>query len=1307
MVVEVREPPAGCGVLADEVLPRAQGREAVRIARRLGLGDGLAVAVPERQVDAEREARTVVAVLLREGGPDLEVRILPADLRLELRLRSVEAQDLLLHARMLHEGERIDGRRRGVLSRKRGVRHLEADGRGEAAERAERFLGLADGGPRFDRQVFAGVVAAFVGGAFGARRLAAFGQVVELALRLGMAGIDGEGGKETRLLAGVGEPQEGGASVRGDGAFLGADRHRVRSGVAFRCARVEGRGAGEGKGEGQRGAAEEGMRGGAEDAVEVQVEGRIVPPAFLLCRPRRTPGLEPQFVESGIADAREERGVVRGREADRVRRVHPAVAFLLPINRHRLVARAAGEEEECEGQKNHRRAQTGCAHACRGARCAQEKCGGGEDEEVEERRAEDAAELDHGERGEHLAAGFVTGEDERDESDHRRERGHQDRHHPFDGSLGDRFLRRVTGLKAFAVAVQEEDAVAEGEARDGDEADEGGDGEDGIRERDGRDAADESERDVEEGEARAPEAPDGREDESEHDDEQGGAESGEALGGAGAGRGAAGEGKRAAVAGGERGERRLESLHGVAGVRVRRRIAGDERLAASAVAEEQVGGLLGDDAGDFVKADRAALRAHEEEGSDGVLVRKVVDVAEADGDGGAARAPADFARLHAVEGGGDLFAGVAEGESRFGEGVGVVVDAQGADGHFAVGAHVGDGGLGVEGGLDVGDGGAESVGVLAEDVDRDLGLGAGEDGADAVGDRIADEDARAGDVAERLADVVADAVRIGGEVHADHVLGARHRFGVLVAFGASRAARHREDAVDLRQRRHAGFGETLRLGERGAGREGEGDVAGILAEGREEARAEGRRHAARDGAEGDGEEDDEDGRLEGEAEDRTVGRLERTRGNRIPAVLRRFLRRTPEDVREGGHEDERDEEGGGENEDVGEAEGTEEATLDAGEHRERQEDEEDDGRREEDAGEHRGGGAGDDGRLVRALRLGQGRVFREPAPDDLGEDDGGVHDVPDGDGEAADGHHVDAESEGGEAGDGGEDGEGDCREDDEQGAHLEEDEREDDDDDENGVPEDARAAVDRRADEVRLAVGLAVDFDAGVLRLGGEGVQDGVELRREGGRVAAGGLLDGQDDGGLAVVRGAAAARGAGFAQGGDVLEAERAPGRDGLAAEGREVVRARDLAERHLVPGDVGEIAGAGLGAGGAGGFDDVVEGDAVRSEFARVGLDADLGELSADHDDLADAGHGEKAAAEVVFGAGAQVKRGDGAGRGREGDEHDLAGHGDVGGDFGIGVGREGLADAGEALEDVEARAGEVRGPVEVDPDEGESAA
>ena len=64
MVVEVREPPAGCGVLADEVLPRAQGREAVRIARRLGLGDGLAVAVPERQVDAECEARTVVAVLL-------------------------------------------------------------------------------------------------------------------------------------------------------------------------------------------------------------------------------------------------------------------------------------------------------------------------------------------------------------------------------------------------------------------------------------------------------------------------------------------------------------------------------------------------------------------------------------------------------------------------------------------------------------------------------------------------------------------------------------------------------------------------------------------------------------------------------------------------------------------------------------------------------------------------------------------------------------------------------------------------------------------------------------------------------------------------------------------------------------------------------------------------------------------------------------------------------------------------------------------------------------------------------------------
>ena len=108
-----------------------------------------------------------------------------------------------------------------------------------------------------------------------------------------------------------------------------------------------------------------------------------------------------------------------------------------------------------------------------------------------------------------------------------------------------------------------------------------------------------------------------------------------------------------------------------------------------------------------------------------------------------------------------------------------------------------------------------------------------------------------------------------------------------------------------------------------------------------------------------------------------------------------------------------------------------------------------------------------------------------------------------------------------------------------------------------------------------------------------------------------------------------------------------------------------------------------------------------------SRIGLDADLGELSADHDDLADAGHGEEAVAEVVLGAGAQVERGDGAGRGCEGDEHDLAGHGDVGGDFGVGVGREGLADAGEALEDVEARAGEVRRPVEVDPDEGESAA
>lgn len=137
---------------------------------------------------------------------------------------------------------------------------------------------------------------------------------------------------------------------------------------------------------------------------------------------------------------------------------------------------------------------------------------GREGEEVQEGGGDETAELDDGEGGEEFAAGFVARPDEGKKPEDGGERGHHDGDDALLGAGAYGGFRAQAVFFKRAVAVQQDELGAYGEADDGDKAYKGADGENrryvaavqegGYRVRRGDeygdDAADETEWDVDE-----------------------------------------------------------------------------------------------------------------------------------------------------------------------------------------------------------------------------------------------------------------------------------------------------------------------------------------------------------------------------------------------------------------------------------------------------------------------------------------------------------------------------------------------------------------------------------------------------------------------------------------------------------------------------------------------------------------------------------------------------------------------------------------------------------------------------------------
>ena len=217
-----------------------------------------------------------------------------------------------------------------------------------------------------------------------------------------------------------------------------------------------------------------------------------------------------------------------------------------PVDRTRLISRAPEHPRHCGEHAGPHRPLDPCV--LRQRHLSQRR----QDEQIQERRAEDAAELHDRERRQQFAARLLSRQHDRHEAEDGRQRRHDDRHHALERPLANRLFQRSSVFQAFAIAVEQQDSVAQHEAHDRHEADERRDGKHGIRNRHGHHAADQPQRHVDERQQGGPYALERDQQDDEDDGDEADAQQGQSTGRAFARLGAPAEGDRTAMSAGNR-----------------------------------------------------------------------------------------------------------------------------------------------------------------------------------------------------------------------------------------------------------------------------------------------------------------------------------------------------------------------------------------------------------------------------------------------------------------------------------------------------------------------------------------------------------------------------------------------------------------------------------------------------------------------------------------------------------------------------------------------------------------------------------
>ena len=668
-----------------------------------------------------------------------------------------------------------------------------------------------------------------------------------------------------------------------------------------------------------------------------------------------------------------------------------------------------------------------------------------------------------------------------------------------------------------------------------------------------------------------------------------------------------------------------------------------------------------------------------------------------------------FPQLLAVHGRGNLFRGVRHGQAVGGQGFLVVLHADGIHHDFPVGArvrhlrHLCQNLLGLLGRQ------AELGQLRAVNIDGDFRVGAGEGGADAVRQRIADHGAGAGNIVNALLDGGAQFLLVLLQVYAHEQFGGADGFRVFVVFRASRALGDAENARNAFNVLHHRSGDALRFIQGSARHRADEDRVAVLVERRQEAGSEGGPQPQ--GQQRDGRHDGADrlGEAQAEFKNGRINALDEAGAEGVPAFQRGgvFALLEPHVAEHRGNGDGYDE-GGEQGQHVGDAQGAEELAFQPGQEEDRREHQQDD-----DGGE--GDGTHDfplglHQHLILALApvLRQGGVPVQVPPGYFHENDGVVHHVPHGYGQAAQGHDVDGQPEDGEHHHPEQDGQGHGNQRDDGRAQVQQRQEDDDHDHRSRNEQGLRAVVQGHFNEIRLAVGGGVQFHAlGKLTLA-ELLDGCVHSLRQGQRIGSRHLLHGKHHGVFPHEPGVAPSRRAVYLDLRYVLKPENAGGvvRNQGAVQLFNIGGAGILLNGELLPGHVLQVPG---GHGRLGFLNGRFQAGKVHPcQLELVGIVNHLvfRQAAAQHRDLSYAGDGQQARAQLVFRQLPHVQRG-GVLVPRQGDQHDFPRYGDDGRQLRGRAFRQGLSDRAQAFRYDLARLVDILVPVKVHPYEGEAAA
>ena len=407
--------------------------------------------------------------------------------------------------------------------------------------------------------------------------------------------------------------------------------------------------------------------------------------------------------------------------------------------------------------------------------------------------------------------------------------------------------------------------------------------------------------------------------------------------------------------------------------------------------------------------------------------------------------------------------------------------------------------------------------VVSKNLDGNIGAGTRQHMVDAVGDRLSDGDIGAGHERQAVPDLFEDdgpRPAAGQQPHVD--LRRFNALDVLVELRPPGPARRRGDFRYIEQQPFDGAAQRIRLRQAGAGQRHGADDERAFVERRQEGASHPRDACQRRGEQEGGRADHQPRTLDHARQQARVYALEH--GGQRRLTTRADSARARQQVqaerrRHGQGDDQRRKQ----RNQIGEPERLQQAALDPRQEEERQEDQHDDDGRENDGRADFAAGAIHHFQGGAPLRCRQRGVLAQPPRDVFDIDHGVVHQRPDGDGHAAEGHAVDRQPGQPQTDNGGQQRQGYREQCDGAGAEIREEQQGDDDYEQRAVAQRGDQVAERQLDEVRLPEQQRVEPHAG-RQLGLRPLQHAFELARQGERVDVRLPVNAEDDGRLAVV---------------------------------------------------------------------------------------------------------------------------------------------------------------------------------------------